>query len=289
MFKRVVILILLTFAPQAAELRVGQSSFKWGMKLGKFLNSDVNLKTKTISISETHDSLADTQLYLFYNADIYQSDTLDRVTTMLASPLIYSWPIVGSITNLIDQYTPIPVPSEYKVRGFDLNVGLGYDIYRDEASYLGIGVNTGVSMPFIKMKNFTKTVDMLRKVLNVSDTDIQSYKLGVALQGNYSFNDRFSIYASAEYSYQSGSLENGWLLSSVTIEGISYMIDFGARYTIRGWDREFFITAGYTHKGWKSNSINLDMLDSIFSVKMDQIMSVDFDTDIFYLGVGTSF
>ena len=70
----------------AVELRLGNGTFEWEMGITKFMNSSFDLDINTISISETHGSMGDNKLYYFYNADIYSSDFVDQITTLMAYP-----------------------------------------------------------------------------------------------------------------------------------------------------------------------------------------------------------
>lgn len=288
---RIFLIIIFVFSvfANSAEVRFGKSQFNWKMGIESFMQCDIGLDTKTLSIVNSHDNFGDSRYYFFYNADLYKSSYMDKLTTMVTYPVTYTWPVVGSINDLIDKHTSVPVPADYKVRGFDLNFGVGYDLYRKNNSYFGLGFNTGVTMPFIKMKNLKKTVEMTYKILKATKTKIRTYKFGAALQGRYELENHFSLYTSADYSYQTGRLENDWFRSSVDVDGASYMIDLGLEYTLKNWGQEFSLTTGYTHKGWNVDKVEVKMLKSIYQMEISGMMDMDFDTDIFYFGIGYNF
>lgn len=272
----------------ALELRLGNGTFEWDMSIAKFMNTSFDLDINTISLSEPHGAIAGTKLFYSLNADIYSSDFADQITTLMSYPVTYDFLFVGSINDAIDQYTPIPVPSSYKVRGFDLNLGVGYDFYKDEKGFAGVGVNTGLSMPVMEMKDLKKTAEFTYKVLEATKTHIKTYKLGPTLTGRYKMMPNLSAYGTFGFGYQIGTIENDWIRSSMDINGGYSVIDLGFTYRPLSQYPKLHISLGYSKKSWSMDEVKADMFD-IFEVKSYGMLKNSFSSSSAYLGVGYTF
>ncbi len=272
----------------AAELRLGNGTFEWEMGITKFMNTSFELDINTISINETHGSFGNNKLYYFYNADIYSSDFVDQITTLMSYPITYDFPIIGSINDAIDNYTPIPTPSTYKIRGFDLNLGLGYDLYREKNNFLGIGINTGLSMPVMEMKDLKKTIEFTYKVLEATKTHIKTYKLGPTITAGYELMPNLSTYGTFGFGYQTGSIENDWIRSSMDIDGGYSVIDLGVTYAPLPQYPKFHITLGYSKKSWSMDDVKADMFN-VFEVESYGMLGTDFSSSSAYIGIGYTF
>lgn len=284
------LLALVAIASQlnAVELRLGNGTFKWEMGITKFMNTSFDLDINTISINETHSTINNTKLYYSYNIDIYSSDFVDQLTTLMSYPVTYEFPIFGSINDAIDNYTPIPTPSTYKVRGVDLNLGLGYDIYREKNNFIGIGINTGLSMPVMEMKDLKKTIEFTYNILKATKTHIKTYKLGPTITGSYEIIPNLLTYGTFSFGYQTGSIENDWIKSSMDIDGGYSVIDFGVTYAPFPQYKKLHITLGYSKKNWSMDDVKADMFN-IFEVESFGMLNSDFSSSSAYLGVGYTF
>lgn len=273
---------------EAAELRLGNGTFEWDMGIAKFMNSSFDLDINTISINETHADIGESKLYYFYNADIYSSDFVDQITTLMSYPITYEFPIFGSVNNAIENYTPIPTPSTYKVRGVDLNLGLGYDLYREKNNFLGIGINTGLSMPTMEMKDLKKTIEFTYTILEATKTNIKTYKLGPTITGAYELMPNLLAYGTFGFGLQKGTLENDWIKSSMNIDGGYSVIDVGVTYAPLIQYPKLHISLGYNKKNWNINKVKADMLN-LFEVESFSTLDTDFSSSSAYLGLGYSF
>ncbi len=280
--------IALISSLNAAELRLGSGTFNWEMGITKFMNTSFDLDINTISINEAHGKMGDNNLYYFYNADIYSSDFVDQMTTLMSYPITYEFPIVGSFNDAVNNYTPIPTPSSYKVRGFDLNLGLGYDIYREKNNFIGIGINTGLSMPVIEMKDLKKTVEFTYNILKATKTSIKTYKLGPTITGSYELMPNLLTYGTFGFGYQTGSIENDWIRSSMDIDGGYSVIDLGVTYAPLPQYPKLHITLGYSKKNWSMDDVKANMFN-LFEVESYGMLSSDFSSSAAYLGLGYTF
>jgi len=292
----IVVLLIATTFLKAMEFRVGSATFNWQMGM-TFMQTDFEMDATVYSISEQHNNFSDSKFYYFYNADIYQSDAMDQMTTLITTPLTFDFPFIGSFNDAVAQYTSIPVPSDYKIRGLDLNFGVGYDLFRDSKGLIGVGINTGFSMPVMKMQNLQKSAMITYDLLDNTETSIMTYKLGPIIHVNYEIVPKFLLYASATIGLQTGSIENEWVKSSFDVDGSYTFIDLGLRYTPwsstkdLGWirlDPKLFFTAGYNYKKWEMDDAALDAFN-IAEFSTGGLFTNSFDTNYFYLGVGYDF
>ncbi len=297
--KKLLLTALLTLCPYiwAAEFRIGSASFNWNAGM-TYLKSDFGIDTNVYSISQTHTNISNTRFYYFYNADMYQSDFVDKTTDLITKPITYDFPFFGSFNDAAAKYTPIPVSSDYRVRGFDINIGAGFDLFSSKKAKFGLGINNGVTIIGMKMKNLKKSVNLAYDLLDSSETSISTYKIGPVINANYSPFKNFLIYGSYGIGYQTGSMENDYIASSIDINGRYSMLDTGLRYDIYrakekdlGWTKIkplYFISAGYSYKKWNVNDAKIDAFN-IVQITSGGTFTNSFDTDYFYIGAGMNF
>ncbi len=280
----------------AMELRIGSATFGWQMGMG-FMQSDFDLDAQVWSLGEQHNSFGESRLYYFYGVDLYRSDYVDRLTTLITTPLTYDFPLFGSFNDALADHTSLPVPADYKIRGFDLNLGIGYDLLKNDRSYLGIGINTGLSLPVLKMKNLRKSASVTYDLLDHTDTTIKTYKLGPILHAGYRPASSLLLYTSFGAGLQTGTIENGWIASSLSIDGSYSTLDLGLRYTPwqstrdLGWirlDPKLFLTAGFTRKSWRMDDAKIKAFN-IAQFDSGGLFTDRFDANYWYLGIGYDF
>ena len=285
------------FMLSAAELRLGESSFDWKIDIAGFMQGGAEMDVNVLSLEHMHDSFGDSKWYYSYDIDLYSSDFVDRMTTLAAYPLTYRFPLVGSIGDAAGEYTMLPVPSEYKIRGLDLNFALGYDLWKREGIVLSAGINTGFSMPVMKIRNLKKSAQMTYKLLEKTDTKIKTWKLGPQLQANIPISRDLDFTSTLSFGLQTGSMENGWFRSSIDIDGSYQVWDLNLRYTPLhtrkdfGWitlEPKLYLSAGYRYKKWKMDEVKVDMVD-ILEVSTTGMMKMEMTDSLFYLGVGYDF
>ena len=295
-YKILLSLVTIVSFSQAMEFRISSGTFNWQMSM-PFMRCDFDLDTNVYSISEQHNNFGDSKVYYFYNADIYQSDYMDQMTTFITKPLTYDVPVFGSFNDAVAKYTSIPVPADYKIRGFDLNLGIGYDLFKDKKGVIGVGINTGISLPVMKMKNMKQSAEVTYKMLEATETSIATYKFGPVIHANYEIAPKFLVYGSFSTGLQTGSIENDWVNSSFDVDGSYTALDIGLRYTPwsstkdLGWlrlDPKLFFTAGYSYKKWKMDDAKLNTFN-IVEFSSGGLFTVDFDMNYIYVGVGYDF
>lgn len=295
-YKILLSLVAIVSFSQALELRISKGTFNWQMGM-PFMKADFDLDTNIYSLSEQHNNFGDSNLYYFYNADIYKSDTMDKITTFVTKPLTQEVPFFGSFNDAVEKYTSIPVPAEYKIRGFDLNLGIGYDLIHTTQGIVGIGVNTGLSLPVMKMTNMKSSAKLTYSLLKNTETTIKTYKLGPIIHANYEIAPNFLIYGSLSTGFQTGTIENDWVKSSFDVDGSYTTLDLGLRYTPYsstkdlGWirlDPKLFITAGYSYKKWSMDDEKLNAFN-IAEFSSGGLFTSSFDLSYLYIGLGYDF
>ncbi len=282
MKKYILPLVLLVGSANALDLRYGQGDFEWSAGIEGIYESSLTLDDTVVSISEQHQNFPDSNWYYFGNIDIHSSDKLDQVTD-IADSIMDSLPFSPS--------SIAPFPSSFEVSGVDFDIGIGYDVVSDERGYLGIGIMTGLSTPFMEMHNYIDAIDFIGDILEETSTEVETYKFGVSVQGAYSLTPNFSIYGTGVYASQTGEMSNDLIDSSFDVSGTYSSFDVGMKYypsEVIVDESNFYIKAGYAYKHW-----NIDDIEANFAgIAMPDIMSLvttEMTSDYIYVGIGFSF
>ena len=275
-------LALLVSSANALDLRYGQGDFEWSGGIDGIYSSSLTLDDKVMSISEQHQNFPNSDWYYFGNIDIHSSDTLDQMTD-IGDGLLDSLPFSpGAIA---------PFPSSFEVSGVDFDIGIGYDIIKDERGYLGIGVMTGISTPFMEMHNYIDAMEFIGDILEETSTDVETYKFGISMQGAYSVTPNLSIYATGIYATQTGDMTNDIISGTFDVSGTYSSVDIGVKYypseVIEG-ESNFYIKGGYAYKHWDIDEIE-GGIGGIVSPNIMEIASMEMKSDYIYVGIGFSF
>jgi hypothetical protein len=185
------------------------------------------------------------------------------------------------------------VPVDFKMRGFDLLLGAGYDLFTaPDGSYIGLGAATGISMPYIETKQPKNDAQNTLKLLKETKTKIMSYKLMPTLQGALRITPWLSAGAMAAYGVQYGSLENDYLKSSADFDGTVFQSDLYLQLTPlpqNHWYSNVSLTAGYRYNDWQVNSMNISMADGLVTHDFAREMEMQFHSNYWYAGTGWRF
>jgi hypothetical protein len=216
---------------------------------------------------------------------------------MATYPITYDFGNFGSVNDAVADNTDIPVPSDYKVAGFDMNFGVGYDLYHENKNYFGLSVTTGFSMPVMKMENLVKTAAITYEILDKTDTTILTYKLGLGMQAGAELMPGLMLNGSASFGLQTGYMENDWFGSSFDVDGSFNTFNIALKYipfethTELGginFDPQLYFILGFTHKSWDVDKATVDMAH-IFSVESFGVCDLEFSSNAAYIGVGYNF
>ena len=202
--------------------------------------------------------------------------------------------VTKTTSNIIDKgKNMIPTPFDVKVKGFDMNIGAGYDIYKDSHGYFGIGAATGLSLPYIYMKNKPlATMPILTGLMQSTNTSLTTYKASLSMQGSYMILDGLNVDAVMLYGYQFGKIDNDWFASEVDIDGTTSMLGFSMSYNLGylvRWADGLTVSAGYTRKSWDLSHTDVKLMGGLLNSDLSQPLDAKFDTENYYFGIGYRF
>ncbi len=250
---------LLSSGLYATELQIGTGTFQMnGGFIG--LSEQIDTDISTYSILEQHSNFGSSNWFYAYSANWYDSDSM-----------IQAQQDINAVLNL--NPTPLTTPSiDYRLQGLDINMILGRDLaHTSENDYVGLGLMLGISVPWIDSKkdesNDDSTSDI--DILQSTKTSISTYKIGPCVKARKSLNDFFTVYWSGTYAYQTGSIKNDYLDSSLSVNGIFQEYDFGIRFQTLFSDYDLglftisprlYATLGYRYTSWDINDVSIDVM-----------------------------
>ncbi len=282
MKKKIAIAIALSSSLLAVELDIGRGVFHYKSSLASILSANCKLDITTLTL-RGRDIALPYNLHLNYSLELYKSKRLDKLTTFFAKPLTYEWPFFGSIDNAIENYTPLTTPTDYKIRGIDFNIALLYPLLNQNGFFISAGVNGGISMPFMKMDNPMQALKLMLTTLKTTKTRMTTYKIGPALQIQYSY-ENMDISGFLAYNYQTGSIRNSFIDSSADIDGSNTLFDLAFAYH---FTPHIAAHLGFSYKKWDTDDIDVTLLKA-FSFHTTAFHN-DFSIKNFYLGVSYNF
>jgi len=352
--KYLLFLIISSVSLNAIDIKYGKGTFDVNMGINKLININTSIDIDTLTISNNHDNIGNSNFYYFYDVDVYQSDYKDIMLDMFSGinpifpinpPIIppleppikppieipekppisipgaltSQIPIERSVTNDIAkgidkgvkttkklyESSPvskipitkkatdmIPTPFDIKVKGFDMNIGAGYDIFKNKNGYIGVGVATGLSAPYVYTKNGKTPMIPAFGMMNFTNTSMLTYKTAVSLQSAYRVIDGLKVESSFLYGYHFGKLDNDFIQSEIDIDGVDSMFNIGLSYSFgsfASWAEGITLSAGFTYKSWEMEDAKVKLFDSIFEGDLSKTMNADFDSKNYYLGIGYRF
>ncbi len=277
--------IILIFNVNALELSYAKGNFNYRFGLNGVMDASVDLDINVLSIRENHYSISD-NLYIFGFFDLYSSDTLDDYASYVNHAANFS-PFGTSATDIASNMGA-PVPVNFEMRGIDMSIGLGYDVYKNEDISIGIGFATGVSAPYIETENMVEDVELFMAILDKTETLIMSYKLMPSLRVSYQIMPMLALEGSLSYGYQFGFISNYYISSDASFSGSVIHSDVAFKLKpIQGSNICFDM--GYRYNNWDVESMSVTILNPAFSYDFAQNLDIGFDSKFFYFGVGYNF
>ncbi|MEA1952927.1 MAG: hypothetical protein U9O24_00855 [Campylobacterota bacterium] len=283
MKKYIVLLLVGLGSANALDIRFGQGDFKWSSGISDNIKGSLTIEETVIAIHEQHKNITNTSWYYFGNLDIYSSKQLNKITN-IADSIMDFFPLAPD-----DFITPFP--SSFKLKGLDLDLGIGYDVIKNHKGYLGVGLMTGISTPFMEMNNYVDSLDAINTLLENTSTEVATYKFGLTAQAEYYINPVLSVYGTAIYATQTGEMSNELFNSSFDISGTYSSLNLGAKYSLKEIlknKNNFYINAGYSYKNWDIDDLKINF----YGVDMPDIMTIistEMSSNYFYLGAGYDF
>jgi hypothetical protein len=288
------VLLLACLPAHALELRYGSGEFNMGAEAKPLVKMDTTLNVDTWTLAEPHKNIGDSRLYYQFKADYFDSDTVNKMTDFTSLPLRTPLPAFSSsVTELIASNTSLPVPADYRIHGVNLDAGVGYDLIKTPKGHVGVGVNTGVSTPFMKVRNMTpENINLVVDMLDTFDTKVTTYKAGVGVQGSYQLTPWLDVAGSASINQQTGKMDNGLVGSDINMKGSYQTYDVEAKIKPavllkQAKLKHAFISVGHSQSDWNYDSA--DVQTPVGNFKVPGMMDADFKHSTTYLGVGYDF
>jgi len=246
------------------------SEFQYGSGTIKpeILGFSKSMDVKSFSLTQKHKNIKN--FYYGYDLTYYKSESVD-----------YAFSYFNTFAKVIDV--------NYKLRGLDLDINLGYDLHKTPKSYLGFGAALGISIPYIKTKSSSNDYPFLEN----SKTKFLTYKIGLNISSGYDFNRFLGFKVDAISAYQIASIKNDYVNKSVKATGIYNSLDVAFRFTpfkakkkigFITFAPKFYIDFGYKYRYWKFNNVesevfNLNLEKADFKIK----------SNVAYIGLGYEF
>lgn len=277
----------------ALELRYGSGDFTMGAAAKPFVDMDVTLDVDTWTLAEPHRNIGDSRLYYTFRADYFDSDTINRMTDLASLPLTTDLPLVGSsLTDLVADNTSLPVPADYRIHGTNLDAGIGYDVLKNDKGHVGVGVNTGVSTPFMKVRNMLPAANLALEVMDTFDTKITTYKAGVSVQGSYEATPWLQVSGNASLNHQTGEMDNGLVGSGIDMDGSYRTLEVAARIRPATLLKQpalknAFISIGHTRSDWDYDSADIET--PVGGLQVPGMFDADFKHAGTWIGAGYDF
>ena len=303
-------LIALTLLSSSAEFQYGTGTFNMkGGFLG--LTGSIGTDIDTFTLADHHSNIVGSDIFYSYDITWMDSQTLKQAQHTYNNMASTANGFIPIASNTLE------IPSmEYRVKGLDANIRLGYDVlHKGEGDFLGLGVLVGLSMPWIdSSSSATPSNDAIRFLLENQDsaltaadlfkkskTKVMTYKIGPSVNFQKTLvSDKLSVYGMASLAYQTAYIENDYVNSTFTVNGSFQEVNLGLYYTPFtenyewGWltlSPRIYATLGYKYSKWDVDEMLINISGAKMSSKiLDPLgMKFGFDSSVGYIGVGYSF
>jgi len=257
------------------------------------LNGKISDNIDTYTLKDEHHNTSVKHLNYNYKISWYDSNTLDQ------SISTYN----GYVTD-INGYTgnALTIPSVgYKIQGLDADVGLGWNLIDlGEHDYFSIGLDLGVSMPWIEAadtssSSSSSSTDSIASLYGTGTTKMWTYKVGPQMRVSKSLTSDLSLYGSAIYAYQNATIKNSSVDLNVHVDGEFTESELGLRYQpletnyrITNWfsvTPRLYFTAGVRYNQWVLHDVAIQLFDQNIPLPKSD-MKVSSSTTYFGLGYG---
>ncbi len=288
-------ILLLFSVAKALDIEFGKGNFSMEMAVLGF-SGKMSTGVTTITLNETHKNLFSSRF--FYNFDItyFRSDTERKMLNLYNR-------YADTACSMCD-YCPFP-PCEYckefcsqcpigkyEVVGFDINIGVGYDLWKKGKNYIGAGIILGATFPWIKGE---RAIDYSQDFMNLmrdTKTDVMTYKLGPQLRGAIEVIPGLIIHGDTAFAIQKAWVKNDSFFIDTSAEGTFFTINVGADYTPFYWRKDFlsnfYLTAGFRYKRWLVKDVKIENM-SVRRLIMVPVSDLKMETSFGYIGAGYMF
>ncbi len=295
MKRNLLLLAVLAAVPASAvEITLGQGSFTTEASLKGMAQAAIDLDITTLSLQQKPNKIKALPFFWSAQLTLFQSDFVNRVTDFASQPVRNDIPFIGgSIDDLASSFTAVPVPADYRVYGMDFNIGIGYPLLDNDQGTFRIGVNSGLSLPFMKTRNMRQDANLFLDLLEATSTEIETLKLGPAIDASWRLAPTITLYGNWIYNHQWGRLDNDLLGSGIGIDGGYSQLDFNIELRSKTWPRYLkwlgkgHLTLGYRHTRWNYDTATFNFQQA--SADLPATLDMTFEKTVFHAGVGVAF
>ncbi len=298
MKKIVLVLILLLLSSLTAlDISYGKGSYKTEMSIKglinpKFMEHDVDHDINVFVLSQPPIEFSRMPLFYYFDAQIHTSDN-KKTTTYFANYMAnVQMPFFGSINDNLDRAVDmVAVDGDYKSVGFDLNFGVGYKLLKKGDSYLGIALNSGVTMPNISAKNLTSKIDFTYNMMDKWDMDIKTYKIGPQIKAKLAISPLISLEGGFGYGFEKMYVSSDLFKSDIDTKGSYSIFDINLKYDSDGRfdiSKNLYFKLGYSHKSWSVDAVDVNLFN-FFKFDALRPFNIDLSTNYGYFSVGYNF
>ena len=287
--------VSLVYAPvsQAWEVRYGNGDFAMHTQMSPWVSLRTQMDVQTWTLAEPHHNWGNSRFYYSVRADYFDSASVNRLTDLFSLPLTTPVTLINSsISDVIADNTLLPVPADYRLHGINVDAGLGYDLIKTPRAQLGVGVTTGMSTPFMKVRNMQSNANFVLDMLDTFDTKVETYKAGVQLTGQYHFTPWLTLQGDAALAHQTGKMRNNIVASDVDMDGTYRTVELAAKLKPTAlWHqprlKNAFISLGHTHTQWDYDQAALNT--PLGSISVPSMFDGDAQHNSTYLSIGYDF
>jgi hypothetical protein len=270
------------------EFRVGKVTYRSDLKILDFMDCDMSYDTLVFGITLPRYEIAD-KLFFYGDFDYHTSDTKKSIIYFNNIVANYDFPVVGSANDRTNDILRMsPVDGDFKGLGFDLNFGFGYDLFKNDNSYLAIAINSGASLPTISAKNIKQRAKFAYKMIKKWDLDVGTYKIGPSLRAEMKIDDLFEIYSSVGFGFQKAYIDSDLFKSSVDSKGSYTNFDIGFKISPQKLPKNLKLTFGYIYKKWSVDSVDVNLYN-FFEADVMRPFDMDLSSKYGYVGVEYKF
>ncbi len=287
---------LLFLSPaKALDIQFGKGDFSMEMAVLGF-SGKVSTGVTTITLNETHRNIWGSKFFFNFDITYFQSDTERKMLDLYnryadtACSLcdLCPFPPCSGCAEFCGQ-CPI---GKYEVVGFDINFGLGYDVWKKGNNYLGLGVIVGATFPWIKGKRAIDYSKDFMDLMRDTNTDVMTYKLGPQLRGAVEIFPGLVIHGDTAVAFQKAWVKNDSFYIDTSAEGSFFTINVAADYSPfiqkNNVLSKFYITAGIRYKKWLVKDVKIENI-SVRELIMVPVSDLKMETTTGYIGAGYAF
>jgi len=260
--KKLLLASILGISLFAGEVQFGKGKFGVDANfLG--LKSSKSEDITSISLVDEHKNIFSTKYFYSYKIAYYKSNTLTTSASYLRSLLNKA----NSVSSIALIYN--------KLRGVDLDIVIGKDFVNKERgdTYFGVGILMGASFLYLKTSSSNNNT---LKYLKKSKTKFYTYKLGLSVKGQKSFNKIVNGYFNTSYAFQTARVKNDVLNLDSSSNGNYLGFNVGIKFQIKTVKKiwkftispSIYVTMGYRYDYWKVNNVKINSLSLNTDIKL---------------------